>query len=923
MQPLLFQKTGRRSLRAAHVCLPLAAAITAVVLFMVSPSGARSESGAGITTAPATCSALIQNGSFEIPAQTHENHPHNWTTPWLPDVDLSRDDHNAHSGASSVRISSPFGTDAWFQQEVRVEPETQYMLTGWIKTENVVSGTGANLSLIGTWFASEGRFGTTDWTRVVLWFNSGPRTTVTIGARLGYWWYPSAGTAWFDDLRLTPIRPDGSHPSWKILVLIYDRTDALVRGTDRILHHYVGAMTQDEVERAALVATQFVETDIPALTSGNMIPELTIRYPDHPLSDLEQIGTGWWPSYINTRADRDPAFDSVIVIWDPRVEDQYTGIRQWIGTAAGLAPNRYADQAYAAIIIEATGYGHRNVFKHEWGHSILSYFEEMGVTPQPAVSNHTSSDQYVHWPTGESYVWLDETDANPIANSIFNNESGFTHDYYSGTVATADQPTRRLGITPEAWTWGGPVTKPGMQSSLPAIRCNEDITVARHPGTCWASVPLTPPTVASECDLEFSPVATRSDGQPWYAPFECGQTVVTWSVTNSENRTTTCEQVVTVIDEVPPVFINIPEPVIVTTGPDATSCGTALENSLLGNTGPGSNPVVLDPTGDVYNPSDPFRNDIISTSAIFDRESLTFTVTFAEKIFSPWSGDPRLLRGFIEIDTDQNPATGWLPAVGTMGPPDMNLGVDFQINLSSEASHRGFVDITTRQPGDDLITGTVPILFASTSFSITVPLAMIGNDNGLVNYGVGVWMHDNHPTDRAPNGAVPATSVPVTAISALDDCAGVTISRSGVPANNVFPVGQTLITYTATDASGHTASVTQAVTVIDNTLPVISNMVASPSTLWPPNREMVDVTVSYQAADNCAILGTKLSVSSNEPDAVDWEVLDAHRVRLRAKRAARQGARLYTITITAWDVHGNVSSQNVIVRVPQSNGKTG
>ena len=83
------------------------------------------------------------------------------------------------------------------------------------------------------------------------------------------------------------------------------------------------------------------------------------------------------------------------------------------------------------------------------------------------------------------------------------------------------------------------------------------------------------------------------------------------------------------------------------------------------------------------------------------------------------------------------------------------------------------------------------------------------------------------------------------------------------------------------------------------------------------------VTVSYQATDNCAILGTRLSVSSNEPDAADWEMLDAHRVRLRAKRTARQGARLYTITITAEDVHGNVSRQNVIVRVPQSNGKTG
>ena len=456
MQPLSINKSGRRSLVAAHVCLPLAAAIIAVILFMVLPSGARNEGGAVITMPPPTCSNLVQNGGFEIAGQMPDDYALDWDAEGEPEAHLSRDEQYAHSGTSSVRIYSSIAGDAWFEQELTVEPETQYMLTGWIKTENVDSGTGATLSLIGTWSQSAGRFGTTDWTRVVLGFNSGTMTKIKIGARLGESWYRSKGTAWFDDIRLTPIRPDGSHPSWKILVLIYDKTDAVVYGTDGVAHHYVGAMTQDEVDRATLAATQFVETDIPALNSGNMVPELTIRYPDHPLTGLERDGEGWWPSPLSTARDRDPAFDSVIVIWDPRVVDEYTGNRHWIGTAAGLAQNRYAGQTYAAVVIEATG-GNRNILKHEWGHSILHYFEAIGVSPKPAVYNHASPVQYVHWPTGESYVWIEEWEGNPIPNSIYNNESGFTHDYYSGTIATADQPQRRLGITPEAWMWGGPV----------------------------------------------------------------------------------------------------------------------------------------------------------------------------------------------------------------------------------------------------------------------------------------------------------------------------------------------------------------------------------------------------------------------------------------------------------------------------------
>ena len=58
--------------------------------------------------------------------------------------------------------------------------------------------------------------------------------------------------------------------------------------------------------------------------------------------------------------------------------------------------------------------------------------------------------------------------------------------------------------------------------------------------------------------------------------------------------------------------------------------------------------------------------------------------------------------------------------------------------------------------------------------------------------------------------------------SANDSCAGpLTVTRSGVPAGNVFPVGTTIITYSANDGY-NTGTATQTVTVIDNTAPTIS-----------------------------------------------------------------------------------------------------
>jgi hypothetical protein len=50
--------------------------------------------------------------------------------------------------------------------------------------------------------------------------------------------------------------------------------------------------------------------------------------------------------------------------------------------------------------------------------------------------------------------------------------------------------------------------------------------------------------------------------------------------------------------------------------------------------------------------------------------------------------------------------------------------------------------------------------------------------------------------------------------NATDNCS-VNISRTGVPAGNFFPVGTTVITYTATDAAGNTATATQNVIVAD------------------------------------------------------------------------------------------------------------
>ncbi|HXH92161.1 MAG TPA: FG-GAP-like repeat-containing protein [Thermoanaerobaculia bacterium] len=59
--------------------------------------------------------------------------------------------------------------------------------------------------------------------------------------------------------------------------------------------------------------------------------------------------------------------------------------------------------------------------------------------------------------------------------------------------------------------------------------------------------------------------------------------------------------------------------------------------------------------------------------------------------------------------------------------------------------------------------------------------------------------------------------------SATDNCSScIVIVRTGVPAGNIFPVGTTNVTYTASDGHGNSAAAIQHVTVTDNNPPAIT-----------------------------------------------------------------------------------------------------
>jgi hypothetical protein len=168
--------------------------------------------------------------------------------------------------------------------------------------------------------------------------------------------------------------------------------------------------------------------------------------------------------------------------------------------------------------------------------------------------------------------------------------------------------------------------------------------------------------------------------------------------------------------------------------------------------------------------------------------------------------------------------------------------------------------------------------------------------------------------------------------SATDICDDDLVTSLDYPA--CFPLGDTEVTFTATDDSGNEGTCTDTVTVEDTTPPVIS-VELNRYVLWPPNHKMVDIVATVTVEDICddgpeVIL---VDITSNEPDddGGDGETdddIDAefgtedYDFRLRAERSGKRIGRIYTITYRATDLSGNEAEDVVLVRVPhdQSGG---
>jgi hypothetical protein len=279
---------------------------------------------------------------------------------------------------------------------------------------------------------------------------------------------------------------------------------------------------------------------------------------------------------------------------------------------------------------------------------------------------------------------------------------------------------------------------------------------------------------------------------------------------------------------------------------------------------------------------------------------------------------------YVTVGSDSTPPVLTLPA-----------------NITREATGASGATVTYTATANDNVDGPVPVTCNPASgltFALgttTVQCSATDAAGNPSNGSFTVTVRDTTPptlslpADKVVEAAGPSGAV-VTYTATSTDIVDGSVTVICAPASgSTFPLGTTNVQCSATDAHLNKATGSFNVTVRDTAPPTVASTTPSPTSLWPPNHQMVAVSVAVIASDTVDPhpVSTILSVSSNQPingtgdgdTAPDWQITGPLTVDLRSERAGG-AARIYTITIATADFSGNTAISTCQVTVG-ANGK--
>ena len=336
--------------------------------------------------------------------------------------------------------------------------------------------------------------------------------------------------------------------------------------------------------------------------------------------------------------------------------------------------------------------------------------------------------------------------------------------------------------------------------------------------------------------------------------FPLGETIVTWTATDESGNIASTTQLITVVDTTSPEFLT-------------------PSNILLEAQNASSNSVVLDT---------PFAYDLLGISSITNDAPEVFPL--GETIVT-WTA--------TDQSGNQSTTVQNITLVDTTNP---EIQVPEQISIEASSKHENSIILENAIAFDTVgissITNDAPEVFPLGETIVTWTATDTSN-NSIYETQLVTVIDTTSPTIQIPESLSIEAETKQNNIVELgmilaDDAVGISSITNDAP--EVFPLGETIVTWTATDESGNSSSTMQIILLTDTTLPII----ASP----------VDIEIEATSRDqNIINLGI--------PDAIDSVGISS--ITNDAPEVFPLGETI--VTWTATDESGNSSSDTQTIRL--------
>ena len=400
--------------------------------------------------------------------------------------------------------------------------------------------------------------------------------------------------------------------------------------------------------------------------------------------------------------------------------------------------------------------------------------------------------------------------------------------------------------------------------------------------------------------------------------FPLGETIVTWTATDNYENSISDQQIVTVIDTSLPIIVAPSDLRVEASHPTenlielfGTHVSDQVEIASITNDAPDVFPLgetivtwtATDTSGNIASDSQKVLiEDTISPSLVISSDIQVETsnqVGMQIDLGTASSDDivdsePQITNDAPEVfplgetivtwtatDTSGNSAsTTQIISVIDTTAPTINAPTDMQVEATSMNSN--IIEFGSAEAADQVaissITNDAPEVFPLGETIVTWTATDTSGNSASTTQTISV-IDTTAPTINAPTDMqVEATSMNSNIIEfgSAEAADQVAISSITNDAPEVFPLGETIVTWTATDTSGNSASTTQIISVIDTTAPTIEQPESLIFEAINQTDNIFDLPL-IESEDNTEIISTTNDAPNSfefGTTVVTWTVLD-------------------------------------------------